>query len=60
MKVLIASGNPHKFKEYQLLLAGASLELVRPPREVKAAENGGSFKANALIKAHAYGQNSVC
>src|SRR3989344_2352446 len=55
MKILIASSNPDKFTEFQLLLSGTAFQLIKPPGELKVTENGSSFKANAVIKARAYG-----
>jgi XTP/dITP diphosphohydrolase len=53
MRVVLASSNPGKLREFSELLAGKGLELTRqsdfgiqPP-----PETGGTFVANALIKA---------
>ncbi|WP_049723900.1 RdgB/HAM1 family non-canonical purine NTP pyrophosphatase [Gilvimarinus polysaccharolyticus] len=52
-KVVLASSNPGKLKEFQQLLAGAGLD-VRPQSEFQvtdADETGLSFVENAIIKA---------
>lgn len=60
MKLLIATQNPGKVREYQHLLADLPLEILGL-RDVGLAdmdvdENGDSFEANALIKAQAYAE----
>ncbi len=52
MKLLIATSNPAKLKEYRLLLKGFALK----PCRLKIAESGESFKQNAILKARACGQ----
>lgn len=56
MKLIIASGNAHKVEEFEQLLKGISFsvhsaQLCGGMPEVK--ENGGSFAANAQLKAEA-------
>jgi XTP/dITP diphosphohydrolase len=50
-RLLIASGNPGKLREYGELLAGSGLELL--PCEPGVAEDGDSYAANAALKAEA-------
>jgi XTP/dITP diphosphohydrolase len=50
-RLLIASGNPGKLHEYRELLAGTGLELAG--WETGAAEDRGSYAANATVKAEA-------
>jgi XTP/dITP diphosphohydrolase len=60
-KLLIATHNPGKAKEYQELLAGLPLELTHPAQEgldIEVAETGGSFAENAGLKATAYARAS--
>lgn len=57
MKLMIATNNPGKIKEYRALLNRPELELVTPPDiglELEAAETGSSYAENAAIKAQAF------
>jgi XTP/dITP diphosphohydrolase len=61
VKLLIATHNPGKVKEYEELLASLPLELTYPAQEgldIEVAEIGGSFSENARIKATAYARAS--
>jgi len=61
VKLLVATNNPGKVKEYKELLAGLSLELTYPAQEgldIEVAETGGSFAENARLKATAYARAS--
>ncbi|MBM4465139.1 MAG: XTP/dITP diphosphatase [Chloroflexi bacterium] len=61
MKLLIATHNPGKVKEYQALLAGLPLELTYPAQEgldIEVTETGESFAENARLKAAAYARAS--
>jgi len=61
MKLLIATHNPGKVREYEKLLAGLPLELTYPAQEgldIEVAETGGSFAENARLKAAAYARAS--
>ena len=61
MKLLIATHNPGKVREYQELLAGLPLELTCPAQEgldIEVAETGESFAENARLKAAAYARAS--
>ena len=61
MKLLIATHNPGKVREYQHLLAGLPLELTYPAQEsldIEVAETGESFAENAKLKAAAYARAS--
>ena len=60
-KLLIATNNPGKLREYEELLAGLPLELTSPAREglsLEVAETGESFAENARLKAVAYARAS--
>jgi XTP/dITP diphosphohydrolase len=60
-KLLIATHNSGKVKEYQKLLAGLPLELTHLAEEgldMEVAETGESFAENALLKATAYARAS--
>ena len=61
MKLLIATHNPGKVREYEKLLAGLPLELTYPAQEgldIEVAETGESFAENARLKATAYARAS--
>jgi XTP/dITP diphosphohydrolase len=61
MKLLIATHNPGKVREYRELLAGLPLELTYPAHEgldIEVAETGESFAENARLKAAAYARAS--
>ncbi|MBC7265086.1 MAG: XTP/dITP diphosphatase [Chloroflexi bacterium] len=61
MKLLIATGNPGKVREYAALLAGLNLTLVLPSDLgllEKVEESGLSYAQNALRKAMAYARAS--
>lgn len=61
VKLLVATNNPGKVKEYKDLLAGLPLELTYPAQEgldIEVAETGGSFAENATLKAVAYARAS--
>lgn len=60
-KLLIASNNPGKIREYRSLLQGYTFELVTPEQlniSLKVDETGNSYAENAIIKANAYAQAS--
>ena len=61
MKLLIATHNPGKVREYEKLLAGLPLELTHPAQEgldIEVAETGETFAENARLKATAYARAS--
>lgn len=61
VKLLIATLNPGKVREYEELLAGLPLELTYPAQEgldIEVAETGESFAENARLKAAAYARAS--
>jgi len=61
MKLLIATNNPGKLREYKELLAGLPLTLTTPAQEgvsIEVKETGNTFKENAIIKATAYARAS--
>ena len=54
-RLLIATNNAHKVSEFRRLLGGAPYELVTPADigiALEVAEEGGTFLANASLKAH--------
>ena len=53
MKIVLATSNPGKLKEFQALsLAAPELELVLAPPGFNPEETGSTFVENALLKAH--------
>ncbi len=60
-KLLVATTNPGKLREYQELLKGVPFLLTTPPQEdlqEEVAETGITFEENALIKARHYARAS--
>jgi XTP/dITP diphosphohydrolase len=60
-KLLIATNNPGKIREYRELLHGLTLELMFPDQEgigLEVNESGSTFEENARIKALAYARAS--
>jgi XTP/dITP diphosphohydrolase len=61
MKLLVATNNPGKIREYRELLSGLLADLVFPAEldlDVRVVESGDSFEENAVLKARAYMQAS--
>jgi len=61
VKLLIATNNPGKLREYQEILAGLPVELVSPMDAgltLDPEETGRTFGENAIIKAQAFAQAS--
>lgn len=54
MRLLLATTNKDKIREYRELLKG--LELIVPENLPAVAETGKSYRNNAVIKARAYGK----
>ena len=55
-KILIASNNEHKIKEFREMFASFGVEVFSPKSldiSVNPDENGGTYEANSLIKARA-------
>jgi XTP/dITP diphosphohydrolase len=60
-KLLIASNNRHKIKEYQEILADLPVAVTYPAAEgieLEPAETGATFEENAIIKARAFARVS--
>jgi XTP/dITP diphosphohydrolase len=56
-KLLVATNNPGKMREFQELLAGLPVKITFPQREgmvLEVVESGQTFEENARIKALAY------
>lgn len=51
MKIVFATGNPHKLQELREIAGSTDIEFVLPPDEFNPIENGSTFEENSLIKA---------
>jgi len=61
IKLLVATDNPGKVREYEALLKGLPLTLTYPAQEgidIKVEETGSTFAENARLKAVAYARAS--
>lgn len=61
IKLLVATNNPGKVREWQELLAGLPVEITFPAQEgldLEVHESGETFEENARLKALAYAQAS--
>jgi XTP/dITP diphosphohydrolase len=61
IKLLVATNNPGKVREYEALLKGLPLTLTYPAREgidIEVEETGSTFAENARLKAAAYARAS--
>ena len=60
-KLLVATNNKGKLREYRQLLGDLPLELTSPQEEgieLEVEETGGSYRENAILKATAYARAS--
>ena len=63
IRVLLASANPHKLREYGQILAGTGVLIVSPVEAgivLEVAEDGSTFLENARAKAVAFSKASAC
>lgn len=51
MKIVFATGNPHKLKEIKEIAGDTDIEFVLPAEGFNPVENGDTFEENSLIKA---------
>lgn len=51
MKIVFATGNPHKLKEIKKIAGDTDIEFVLPAEGFAPVENGDTFEENSLIKA---------
>lgn len=61
VKLLVATNNPGKIREYEELLVGLPLEVTFPAQEgiaLEVEESGATFEDNARLKALAYARAS--
>lgn len=54
IKIMLATQNINKLKEFQALLRPFHYQPILPSKSLSVLENGQTFKANALLKAKAY------
>lgn len=51
LKIVFATGNPHKVHEINEISKGRGVEFVLPPEDFDPIEDGTTFEQNSLIKA---------
>lgn len=51
MKIVFATGNPHKLEEINAISAGSGIEFILPPKEFAPVEDGNTFEENSYKKA---------
>ena len=51
IKIVFATGNPHKVQEVNDIADGSGIEFIMPPRGFNPIENGANFEQNSYIKA---------
>lgn len=54
VKIMLATQNKDKLKEFQTLLRPFHYQPILPPKKLAVLETGQTFKANAILKAKAY------
>lgn len=51
IKIVFATGNPHKLQEVNEIAQGSGIEFILPPDNFNPTENGDTFEQNSIIKA---------
>lgn len=51
MKIVFATGNPHKLQELKAIAGDCGIEFILPPEGFDPVEDGKTFEENSLIKA---------
>jgi XTP/dITP diphosphohydrolase len=51
IRLVLASGNPHKLEEFCSLLTGLEVDVVAKPRDLEIEETGSTYAENARLKA---------
>ena len=51
IKIVLATGNPHKLQEINEITKGSGIEFVLPSGNFDPIENGKTFEDNSVIKA---------
>lgn len=60
IKIVFATGNPHKLQEINDISKGSGVEFVLPPVGFDPVEDGTTFEENSLIKAKEAARLSHC
>jgi XTP/dITP diphosphohydrolase len=63
MRLLLATSNPGKVREFRRLLAAVPVEVVTPRDagiDIEVAEDGDTYAENAIAKARAYAEAAGC
>ena len=60
MKIVFATGNPHKLQELKEIAGDCDIEFILPPEGFNPVENGNTFEENSLIKAQEAAKLSKC
>ena len=51
MKIVFATGNPHKLEEINAISKGSGIDFILPPSDFNPVEDGTTFEENSLKKA---------
>lgn len=60
IKIVFATGNPHKLQEINDISKGLGIEFILPPADFNPIENGETFEENSYIKAKEASDLSHC
>lgn len=60
IKIVFATGNPHKLQEINEISKGLGIEFILPPADFNPIENGETFEENSYIKAKEASDLSHC
>lgn len=60
IKIVFATGNPHKLQEINEISKGSGIEFILPPADFNPIENGKTFEENSYIKAKEASDLSHC
>lgn len=60
VKIVFATGNPHKLQEINEISKGSGVEFILPPAGFNPIENGTTFEENSFIKAKEAARLSHC
>ena len=60
MKIVFATGNPHKLQELKAIAGDCEIEFILPPDGFDPVEDGKTFEENSFIKAREAAKLSGC
>lgn len=60
VKIVFATGNPHKLQEINEISKDSGVEFILPPAGFNPIENGTTFEENSFIKAKEAARLSHC